>query len=223
MMNQKHFIDEELLSLSGIQHFAFCERQWALIHVEQSWAENLQTVEGELLHEQVDDPYFTENRNCTKIVRSVPMVSRWLGLYGIADLLEYEDRPGTKEIRITLVEYKRGKPKVDDRDEVQLCAQAMCLEEMLGINLEYGYFYYGQTRHRYRVDFSKELRTRVSTLAWRMHKLFEQGVTPKAVKSKKCGNCSLVELCVPRLAKRPKVRAYLSRFLKEMQEESEVD
>lgn len=222
-MKCKHYNDDELLALSGIQHFVYCERQWALIHVEQSWAENLQTVEGKILHERVDDPYFTENRNCTKIVRSVPIVSRRLGLYGVVDLLEYELLPGTKEIRITLVEYKRGKPKVDDRDEVQLCAQALCLEEMLGINLEYGYFYYGQTRHRHRVHFSHELRTRVATLAQHMHQLFDQGVTPRAVKSKKCGNCSLVELCVPGLAKRPKVKAYLSRFLQEMREESEVD
>ncbi|GAB7387101.1 CRISPR-associated protein Cas4 [Bacillaceae bacterium] len=214
--------EEELLLLSGIQHFAFCERQWALIHIENLWSENLRTVEGKQLHERVDDPYFTEIRNHVKIVRSVPLVSRRLGLYGIADLVEYRYRSQKDKIpsEIVIVEYKRGKPKIDDRDEVQLCAQAMCLEEMLGTELEYGYFYYGQTRHRHRVDFHETLRNRVTELAERMHDLFEKGITPAAIKSKKCVHCSLADLCVPKIGKKKnQASSYLKKLVLEMEEE----
>lgn len=213
-MITKTYDDESLLSLSGIQHFAFCERQWALIHIEKQWAENVKTVEGRQLHERVDDPYFSETRNNIKIVRSVPLVSRQLGLYGIADVIEYiftDELNSFAEIRI--VEYKRGKPKPDDRDEVQLCAQAMCIEEMLGVNLSYGYFFYGETRHRHRVDFEQELREKVLQLAEKMHDLFEKGITPVAVKDKKCKNCSLADICVPILGKK---RSAASSFIKNL-------
>lgn len=130
-MKTKFYDDEDLLPLSGIQHFAYCERQWALIHIEKQWAENVRTVEGKQLHERVDDPYFNETRTNIKIVRSVPLVSRFLGLYGVADVIEYQQ---TSYPSFRIVEYKRGKPKQDDRDEVQLCAQAICLEEMMGYN-----------------------------------------------------------------------------------------
>ncbi|MDK2986599.1 MAG: CRISPR-associated exonuclease Cas4 [Clostridia bacterium] len=224
-MNTKTYDDEGLLLLSGIQHFAFCERQWALIHIENQWAENVRTVEGRHLHERVDDPYFTETRNNVKVVRSVPLVSRRLGLYGMADLIEYHrtsERNLSPEIRI--VEYKRGKPKPDDRDEVQLCAQAMCLEEMLGIRLEYGYFFYGETRHRHRVDFNKNLREKVVQLSERMHELFEKGITPAAVKGKKCRNCSLAHLCMPVLGKkRNQATSYIKKLIMEMEEETAGD
>jgi CRISPR-associated exonuclease Cas4 len=223
MMSTNLYDEEELLLLSGIQHFAFCERQWALIHIENLWSENLRTVEGKQLHERVDDPYFTETRNHVKIVRSVPLVSRRLGLYGIADLVElcYLSQEDKTPSEIVIVEYKRGKPKIDDRDEVQLCAQAMCLEEMLGTKLEYGYFYYGETRHRHRVDFHAKLRIRVTELAERMHDLFEKGITPAAIKSKKCIQCSLADLCVPKLGrKRSQASIYLKKLFLELEEEN---
>ncbi|WP_227765685.1 CRISPR-associated protein Cas4 [Zhaonella formicivorans] len=222
MMNYDTYDDDSLLMLSGIQHFAFCERQWALIHIENLWEENIRTVEGKQLHDRVDDPYFTETRNSVKVERSVPLVSRSLGLYGVADVIEYYQDSGSDDsLKIIIIEYKRGKPKPDDRDEVQLCAQAICLEEMLGLKIDYGYFFYGETRHRYRVDFNEVLRARVKQLATRMHNLYERGVTPPAVKDKRCKGCSMVDLCIPALAKKRNVADnYLKRLVKEAEEES---
>lgn len=216
-----NYSEDDLLSLSGIQHFAYCERQWGLIHVENQWVENVRTVEGKNLHQRVDDPYFTETRGDVKIVRSVPLMSKTLGLYGVADVLElqkvHEDNSG---VRYSIVEYKRGKPKPDDRDEVQLCAQASCLEEMLAITLDYGYLYYGETKHRHRVEFNESLRTRVKVLAERMHELFAKGITPPPVKDKRCKNCSMSDICVPELAKgNIKTEKYLSSVFDEMRNE----
>ena len=220
MMN---YSDDDLLSLSGIQHFAYCERQWGLIHVERQWVENLRTAEGRLMHQRADDPFFTESRGNVKIVRSVPLLSKTLGLFGVADVLELH--LDTKDIsgkRYNIVEYKRGKPKPDDRDEVQLCAQAICLEEMLSITLDYGYMYYGETRHRHRVDFNDTLRNRVKILAEKMHFLFAKGETPLPVQGKKCKNCSMADICLPRLGKNTKkAETYLAEVFKEMMEEEQ--
>ena len=164
--------EDNLLPLSGIQHFAYCERQWGLIHVENQWVENLRTAEGRLLHQRVDDPYFTESRGNVKTVRSVPLLSKSLGLYGMADVIElHRDTGDLSGTRYSIVEYKRGKPKPDDRDEFNFCAQAICLEEMLDITLAYGYMYYDETKHRHKVDFCDQLRTRVRMLAEKMHLL----------------------------------------------------
>ena len=224
-MMTNSYDEEDLLSLSGIQHFAFCERQWALIHVEHQWAENVKTVEGQQLHERVDDPYFTETRNDVKVVRSTPLVSRQLGLYGIADVIEYISNPSNKNLlEIRIVEYKRGKPKLDDRDEVQLCAQAMCLEEMLETSIDHGFLFYGETRRRLMVEFTEELRKRVHLLSGRMHDLFEKGITPLPIKGKKCHNCSLKDLCLPLLGKNPrKAASYIKSLVKEMEEANAGD
>lgn len=221
MTSSRIYSEDELLPLSGIQHFAFCERQWALIHVECQWEENVRTVEGRQLHERVDDPYFTETRKNIKVVRSVPIVSRVLGLYGVADVIEYQKNPDeASKPEITIIEYKRGKPKPDDRDEVQLCAQAMCLEEMLNLQIDYGYFFYGEIRHRHKIEFNVTLRTRVRQLAKRMHELFEKGETPLPKKQKNCRYCSLVNLCTPTLSeKRRAVGRYLTNLIKEVEEE----
>ena len=213
--------EDDLLPLSGIQHFAFCERQWGLIHVENQWVENLRTAEGRLLHQRVDDPYFTESRGDVKTVRSVPLFSKNLGLYGVADVIELHRNTGDASgIGYSIVEYKSGKPKPDDRDEVQLCAQAICLEEMLGIKLDHGYMYYGETRHRHRVDFDVSLRSRVKTLAEKMHLLYTHGITPPAVKGKKCKNCSMEDICLPKLGgSSRKVEMYIAGVLEEMMKE----
>jgi len=196
-----------------------------LIHIEKLWAENILTVEGNHLHKKVDDPYFTETRHDVKVIRSMPIVSRQLGLYGMADVVEYHNTCGSKSPpAIRIIEYKRGKPKPDDRDEVQLCAQAMCLEEMLGINLDYGYFFYGKTRHRHRVDFNETLRDKVIQLSGKMHELFENGITPIAIKGPKCRNCSLTDLCLPILGKkRSEAKNYLKNLLTEMERETAGD
>ena len=223
------YSDDDLLMLSGIQHIAFCERQWALIHIEQQWAENMRTVEGNHMHERVDDPFASEVRGSVITLRSVSMVSYRLGLYGVADVVEFirsengegiglESYPGKWQPRP--VEYKRGKPKPDERDEVQLCAQAICLEEMYNANDDFslviraGYLFYGETRHRHEVIFCQELRNRVESYARRMHELFETGITPLAIFKTHCKACSLVELCNPKAFCNPrKVNDYLKNVL----------
>lgn len=213
--------EDDLLPLSGIQHFAYCERQWALIHVENQWVENLRTAEGRFLHQRVDNPYFTESRGDVKTVRSVPLLSKTLGLYGVADVIELHREAGdASSTKYSIVEYKRGKPKPDDRDEVQLCAQAICLEEMLNISLDFGYLYYGETKHRHKVEFDELLRTRVKTLAEKMHLLFLKGETPSAVKGKRCNNCSMVDICLPKLSRSgKKTETYMAGVFEEMMQE----
>lgn len=215
--------DDDLLLLSGIQHMAFCERQWALIHVEQAWAESSRTVEGKHLHERADDPYFDETRKNMRIVRSMPLVSRRLGLRGVADVVEFyqsdissgkqccqiKDRPGWW--RPAPVEYKRGKPKPDDRDAVQLCAQAMALEEMLDVEIREGFLFYAQIKRREAVAIDEKLRSHTNELAVKMHEYLQTGVTPKASQGKRCSLCSLVEHCQPQLMlKHRSVTKYLA-------------
>jgi len=201
--------EDEFLPLSGIQHFAYCERQWALIHLEAQWVDNMWTAAGTAMHERVDNPHVIESRSPIKIMRSVFLSSHVLGLYGVADVLEIQsegDR-GT----YNLVEYKRGRPKDDDCDMVQICAQAICLEEMLTLSITRGHLYYGETKRRHIVQFGSELRARVQTLSAKMHHLYRIGRTPPAVRSAKCQHCSLSVVCLPKLgAIRHKIGAYLA-------------
>lgn len=201
--------EDDFLMLSGIQHIAFCERQWALIHIEQQWAENVKTVEGHFLHEKVDDPFAGETRGDLLILRSVPLISHRLGLTGRADVVELhrtENEPDDKTIAvksksgrwiIVPVEYKRGKPKPDECDEVQLCAQTYALEEANNTVIEKGYLYYGETKHRYEVIFSNELHKRTEALALRMRELFDAGITPSPQPASHCKSCSLYNICIP--------------------------
>lgn len=219
------YVEDDLLLLSGIQHIAFCKRQWALIHIEQAWEENVRTIEGKHLHEKTDDPFEDETRNDLRVVRAMPIVSYKLGLRGVADVVEFhrEKEPVEGMVcqlegrrgwwRPVPVEYKRGRPKPDDRDAVQLCAQAMALEEMLGIKLEVGMLFYGQTRHRQEISLDEVLRSRTTALASQMHHMMGEGITPKAEKKKHCSLCSLVEKCQPDLTKRHRsVKSYLARM-----------
>jgi CRISPR-associated exonuclease Cas4 len=221
------YSEEELLMLSGIQHIAFCERQWALIHIEQQWSENVLTVEGHHMHEKADDPFENESRGNTSTLRSLAVVSRKLGLYGIADVVELirvaDDHPGrisiagkTGKWMLYPVEYKRGKPKPDECDEVQLCAQAMCLEEMYGTALEKGSLFYGETKHRQEVNFTNNLKRLVADYTKRMHELFIGGVTPPPVYQPHCKSCSLKDICLPKaLGNMLSVTDYLDQVLKE--------
>jgi len=222
-MSAKRYTDDELLLLSGIQHFRFCKRQWALIHVEQQWQENLRTQQGHFVHERVDDPFLNESRGDIFISRASPLVSYTLGLTGIADVIEYTrsdtgieipDREGLWKMKP--VEYKRGKPKIDERDEVQLCAQVMCLEEMSGVRIDEAAFYYHEIHRRQHLKITDELRRLVSLLAAEMHEVFRTGTTPDAMTGKHCSLCSLVDLCVPNLTKkRSPVRSYIGRHVDE--------
>jgi CRISPR-associated exonuclease Cas4 len=220
--------EKEHLLLSGIQHFAFCPRQWALIHIEQVWKDNSRTVEGHYIHERTDDPFLDESRKGIRTVRAMPLLSERLGLRGIADVVEFQRQdkalpgfhtsiPGKTGCWLPIpIEYKRGHPKPDDRDAVQLCAQALALEEMLNISVQYGYLYYGETRHRERVTFTTQLREHVFALAEAMHTCMRTGITPKAEKGMRCRNCSLLDICLPALTARPKpVHTYIERMLHE--------
>lgn len=192
------YSDDDLLPLSGLQHMAFCERQWALIHVEGLWEENSDTLRGRFFHERVD----TAGYSCqagVRSARSVRLVSYSLGVYGVADIVEY--RAGN-DAAIMPVEYKVGKPKVEDWDRLQVCAQALCLEEMEGVRIDAGALFYGETRRRAVVEITEELRDRVANLAWRMHELLEGGLTPRGKKSKKCRRCSLQDECLPIISDR---------------------
>jgi CRISPR-associated exonuclease Cas4 len=197
---------DELLPLSGIQHFVFCRRQWALIHIERQWQENALTVEGKLLHKRADDPFFSETRKGVITARSVPITSYRLGLSGVCDVVEFTESPegvqlpGREGLFLPApVEYKRGKEKHDHSDEAQLCAQAICLEEMLSVAIRSGYLYYGETRHRVAVELTAELRELVRNMAEEMHAYFQRGYTPRVKTSKACRSCSLADVCLPTL------------------------
>lgn len=201
---KSEYTSDDLLPLSGIQHFLFCRRQWALIHVEQQWKENVLTAEGRIMHNRADDPFFTETRNGVITARSVPIASYRLGLSGVCDVVEFAASPDGVKLPNrdglylpTPIEYKRGKEKRDHSDETQLCAQAMCLEEMLSTNIPHGFLYYGETRHRVQVELTTELRTLVQDMVDEMHNYFTRGYTPKVKTSKACRSCSLADVCLP--------------------------
>lgn len=214
--------EDEYLALSGIQHFVFCRRQWALIHLEQQWAENLRTTEGELLHKTAHDADQRTRRGDLLTVRAMRVHSARLGLSGECDVVEFRRSPdgvplaGEKGLWTPYpVEYKRGRTKPTSCDEAQLCAQAMCLEEMLCCTIPTGALYYGQPRRRQEVTFTRSLRTLVEHTAEEMHQLFRRGYTPKSKPTKGCNACSLKDLCLPRLAKGPSVAEYLRGELNE--------
>ena len=213
--------EEDFLQLSGLQHFCFCRRQWALIHLEQQWAENLRTVDGALLHQSAHDASLRESRGDTIITRGMSIFSRQLGISGQCDVLEFHRSPGG----ITLagregnwlpfpVEYKRGRPG-EHGDVLQLCGQAMCLEEMLCCSIPAGALYYGEPRRRTPVDFTQDLRQEVERLLSEMHDLAQRGRTPKVKPSKACNACSLKNLCLPALLQDRPVSRYLQEHMEE--------
>lgn len=188
------FDEDRLLPISALQHLLFCERQCALIHIEGLWVENRLTAEGRLLHERAHEAP-TEIRAGVRIARGLDLRSLRLGLVGKSDIVEFRLSSG-KRVPFP-VEYKRGKPKAHDADRVQLCAQALCLEEMLGIEAPCGALYYGATRRRLDVMFDAELRETTAVTAQRLHSLVSDGRTPRAVREPKCDHCSLIGVCLP--------------------------
>jgi len=218
------YSDEDLLPLSALQHLLFCERQCALIHVEQVWTENRLTVEGRHLHERVDERS-AEQRGAVRSVFGVPLRCLRLGLVGKADLVEYRRDPGGSEADAVPcpVEYKRGRPKKGAWDEVQVCAQALCLEEMLSRPVPAGVLFYGAIRRRQEVAFTPELRRLTEQTAERLHRLVAERRTPPAVKGPRCKNCSLQGLCLPKVADGSRsVQRYLARELGRIREEGRV-
>lgn len=210
--------EDELLPISALQHYLFCPRQCALIHLEQVWAENILTAEGRLLHDRVHSGD-TENRVGIRTVFAVKLRSLQLGLCGQADMVEF--RRSEQGVRFSElngcwqpypVEYKHGKPKLEPCDEVQLCAQAVCIEEMLNIEVPQGAIFYGTPRRRTEVRFTETLRQLTTQTAKEVHALLKRQRTPAGHYEKKCKKCSLYDLCLPR-ATGPKknIAAYISK------------
>ena len=221
------FTEDDLLPLSALQHLAFCKRQCALIHIEGLWAENPQTLEGRHLHEKTHDEG-SEVRSGVRLARSLPLRSLRLGLTGKADVVEFHpvDAQQGQSSGCSLsgsdgawvpfpVEYKRGRPKRDACDEVQLCAQALCLEEMLDTCVPEGALFYGRTRRRLGVAFNDSLRNKTVEYAQELHSLVASARTPPAIHGRKCESCSLVDLCMPKAgAHQRSATEYLERIFR---------
>ena len=207
MLSDKNYEIDDLIFLSALNHYLYCPRRCALIHIEQLWNENLFTAEGRIMHDKVDTQN-RESRGNVRIEYGVPIRSLRLGLIGKADVVEFHRMDDGTWMPFP-VEYKRGKPKMDDCDKVQLCAQAICLEEMLNVEIKKGALYYGRTRRREDVVFDEKLRRETENAARKVHDLIESGTTPKPEYSKKCKKCSLYELCMPKVSR--KVSDYLMK------------
>lgn len=217
--------DDQMLMLSGIQHYRFCPRQWALIHIEQQWDDNRLTIEGSLLHKHADDPFYRQKCGDYISLRSVSIASHQLGLYGITDVVElhpsndmensikHPKYPGLWQPYP--VEYKHGKPKRNEIDEVQLAAQAMCLEEQYGIQISHGAFFYAEIKHRVEVEITDELRDIVKECSKEMHAIFQSGRLPQITAGKYCAKCSLKDVCIPQIDNCAKVSYYLKKHLYE--------
>lgn len=222
--------EDDYLPLSGLQHLLFCERQFALIHLEQTWRENRLTAQGRLQHRRVDEAATCSRPNTIRAT-GVWLRSVRLGLIGRADVVEFllreepEEKPRTSDHLPAIdlsrwypypVEYKRGKPKRHDADKVQLCAQAICLEEMLDLSISTGALFYQQTRRRQVIQFDDELRSLTKQLAVRMHTMFETRITPSADYGKHCRSCSLRDACIPQLDHHQSATSYLNKLLDDL-------
>lgn len=215
------YAEDDYLMLSGLQHFAYCRRQWALIHIEQQWMENERTVDGFLFHSAAHNKELFEKRGDLIIARGLPVKSSALGLSGQCDVVEFR----RSEEGITLsrfeglwipypIEYKKGAPKEHRADILQLCAQAICLEEMLLCEVPEGSLFYGENRRRLPVHFTQELRDEVVNMTKEMHDLWQKGYTPSVKPQKGCNACSLKEICLPKLKKLKSVNSYIEQNLR---------
>ncbi|TAH64682.1 MAG: CRISPR-associated protein Cas4 [Anaerolineaceae bacterium] len=218
----RDYKEEDYLLISGIQHFVFCRRQWALIHVEQQWEENFFTMDGILLHERADDYSIRESRKDIITIRALPIKSKSLCVTGKCDVVELKlSSDGVclpkydNTYKVYPVEYKRGKPKDDDSDNLQLLAQAICLEEMLMTAIDKAYMFYFETRRRQEVVFTEIMRKRLYDLVTEMHYYMDKGITPKVRISKKCKTCSLNNICMPKINEEKNVSLYIQRRIDE--------
>lgn len=227
------FHEDDLLPISALQHLLFCPRQCALIHNEQSWEENRLTAEGRVMHQAAESGKST-TRDGVRITRDLPLMSLQYGLAGKADIVEFRppaglpDRSIARTLKTYLhqqrdvslegwtilpVEYKRGQPKENDCDRVQLCAQTLCLEEMLSVTINQGALFYGQKKHRHEVVFDAALREKTIQTAAALHVLIESGETPRAEYEKKCDSCSLYPLCLPKTLGQESVHHWIRKHL----------
>lgn len=212
----------DYLQLSGLQHFCFCRRQWALIHIEQLWKENNRTIEGAILHEKAHDEKSSEKRGNLITMRRLRISSSTLGISGNCDVVEFHQSDKGAFLmgeegrwQPYPVEYKRGISKTNNADRLQLCAQAMCLEEMLGCSVPEGALFYSETRRRERVILEEDMRNQVRSMLKEMHEYFRRGYTPKVKTGKQCQACSLKELCLPVLCREVSAKEYLLARIRE--------
>lgn len=211
------YSDEDCIAISGLQHLAFCKRQWGLIHLDQEWAENFLTAEGRVMHERVDSGY-QEFRRGVRQYSGLHIRNLELGLYGRMDVLEVEETDGPSidipwinlsgNWKLRPVEFKHGKPKNHDADLIQLCAQALCIEEMTGIPITEGSIYYCEIRRRTEYSFSEDIRSRTIELTNEAHSLIKSGKLPTAEKNHNCKSCSLIEFCQPRVNQSARMEKY---------------
>lgn len=224
-MEKAYYKEDDMLMLSGIQHFCFCPRQWYLIYVEQLWEENGLTMEGHWLHQKVHQPEITTKRKGSITLRSVPLASPSLGLYGFSDAVELTAASESDERvflhprypgrwQATPIEYKRGRPKAHNADRLQLCAEAIALEELYDIYIPQGYLFYGETKHREIVLFDDILREETLKTAQKMHKLSMSEQPISATYQRQCKSCSLIDLCLPHLSSLSSASRYLAEHLK---------
>lgn len=221
-MDDTFYPEEEYLQLSGIQHFLFCRRQWALIHIEQQWKENGFTTDGLLFHSRVHDENETELRGDTLTVRALRIFSRKLGVSGICDAVEFHRAEKGIFLKnyeglwtVVPIEYKRGGHDILEADAAQLCAEAMCLEEMLCCSIEYGFLFWGEKHRREKVFFDDSLRKKVKESFHEMHRDYQRGYTPKVRSNKGCYTCSLKDTCLPELTRVPSVQSYIRESMSE--------
>ncbi len=214
------YSEDDYLQLSGIQHFVFCKRQWALIHIENQWEENLRTTDGNIMHRNVHNNGFNEKRGNILIARAMAVSSPSLGLSGECDVVEFHQCDNGVELserdgkyNVVPIEYKRGKPKENESDSMQLAAQAMCLEDMLCCEVSFGYLFYGETKKRMIVEFTDDLRKRTKNVIEQMHLLYKRKSTPKVKRTKSCNACSLKNVCLPVLCGNKKASDYVNKML----------
>ena len=221
MHTQSEYPEDDWLALSGLQHFAFCRRQWALIHIEQQWRDNYLTTAGSLEHDRAHDYGASEARGDLLIMRDLRVFSRRLGITGACDVVEFRQSDAGVPLQGRAgawlpypVEYKHGAPKQADADRLQLCAEAMCLEEMLACSIPEGALFYQQTKHRERVRLDESLRDQIVTMSGEMHDLFTRGHTPNVKPSKSCRACSLRDICLPKLAGSRSAKQFIDEVMR---------
>lgn len=229
------FSEDDLIPVSALQHLEFCPRQWGLMYLENIWDENVLTAEGGLFHERVDEDQL-EIQDELVITRGLRLRSLQYGLVGRADAVEFHRLDDTlsrnDQAGVTLkcvpglwspypVEYKRGRPKLSSCDEVQICGQALCLEEMLSTRIDEGAIFYGEPRRRQTIAFSSRLRNHTIELIHKLHKLYRENKIPPGKYSKKCRSCSIISFCIPKVTtKKKSARYYLEKHLTDAKGES---